>query len=272
MPVRKIFWYIKNLGNLFVVCLRLSIYCIVHPKELLSLLFSFFSILNEFYQVSHGKLRDFRQTKIFQGISQYKIFARSNIFNADSKTTRSNEVQVLSALVCYFEPGAIFEIGTYNGFTSLHFAINSPDDCVVYTLDLPPDFNTETHDKQSRLSYDDMLVMKLSIENANNRIYHKHPQGSKIKELFGDSSRFDFSPYYGKMDMVFIDGNHSYEFVKSDTEQAMKMLSERGVIVWHDFDYIIHQEVFKYLNGLSDTYKIYSIPHTRFAIYGRNLA
>jgi hypothetical protein len=49
------------------------------------------------------------------------------------------------------------------------------------------------------------------------------------------------------------------------------MLSERGVIIWHDFDYIIHRDVFKYLNKLSEQYPIYSIPHTRFAVYGKDL-
>ncbi|MBL8012699.1 MAG: class I SAM-dependent methyltransferase, partial [Candidatus Omnitrophica bacterium] len=75
----------------------------------------------------------------------------------------------------------------------------------------------------------------------------------------------------GKIDLVFIDGNHSYEFVKSDTENALEMLSEKGVIIWHDYDYIIHKDVFRYLNKLAKTHKIYSIPHTRFAIYGRQL-
>src|ERR1044071_1525579 len=30
----------------------------------------------------------------------------------------------------------IFEIGTFHGYTALHLAMNSPEDAVVYTLDL----------------------------------------------------------------------------------------------------------------------------------------
>ena len=70
---------------------------------------------------------------------------------------------------------------------------------------------------------------------------------------------------------VYIDGNHSKEYVHSDTEQAMKMLSNNGIIIWHDYDYIIHRDVFNYLNELSQTHRIYSIPYTRHAIYGKNL-
>jgi predicted O-methyltransferase YrrM len=186
----------------------------------------------------------------------------------EASVTRPNETQILATLTCEFQPKTVFEIGTYNGFTTLHFAYNSPDDSKIYTLDLPPDF--EVKDKV-HYSYDDLLVVELSKKNIARRVYKNDPMARKIVELFGDSEKFDYSPYYGKIDMVFIDGNHSYPYVKSDTENAFRMLSDRGVIIWHDFDYIIHRDVFKYLNRLSEDHKIYSIPHTRFAIYGKKL-
>jgi predicted O-methyltransferase YrrM len=182
--------------------------------------------------------------------------------------TRPNETQILSTLTCAVKPKTVFEIGTYNGFTTLHFAYNTPEDSKIYTLDLPPDF--EVKDK-IHYSYDDLMVVELSKKNIARRVYKNDPMGRKVVELFGDSEKFDYSPYLGKIDLVFIDGNHSYPYVKSDTENAFKMLSDRGVIIWHDFDYIIHRDVFKYLNDLSQEHKIYSIPHTRFAIYGKNL-
>ena len=271
LPMAKFFWYIKRVLNLVVVCLRLLLYCITHPKKIYHLCFSIFSTINEFYQTTHGQLLNFEDTKIFKEISKNTIFSKNNVFNMDSKVTRPMETQVLSALVCFLQPRSIFEIGTYNGFTTLHFAINSLGDCSIFTLDLPPDFNVMAKEEISKYSYDDLLVVQLSMENIKNRVYQNHPQKTKIRELFGDSKTFDYSPYHKKIDFIFIDGNHSSEFVKSDTDNAFKMLSERGVIVWHDYDYIIHRDVFKYLNKLSREHKIYSIPNTRFAIYGRRL-
>ena len=218
--------------------------------------------------MSFGRLKDFEDTKFFQQLSSHFIFAQSNLFNRDVKVTRSMETHFLATLVKELNPQTIFEIGTYNGFTALHMAVNSPQSCRIYTLDLPPDYDI---DKVGNSSYDDLLVMKLSQKTINQRFYKKHPLESKITELYGDSSNFDFSQYFGKMDVVFIDGNHSYQFVKSDTENAFKMLTDHGVIVWHDFDYIIHKDVFSFLNDLSKTYPIYSVPHTRFAIYGKNI-
>jgi len=266
--MKKLIWYLSNLRNLVIASVRTLIYCLIHPKEFFKLFFLFFSTLNEFYQVSHGKLLDFEQTDLFRTIKNDHIFCRSNVFDMEAIVTRPNETQILATVTCELKPRTVFEIGTYNGFTALHFAYNTPDDSKIYTLDLPPDF--EIRDK-GHYSYDDFLVVELSKKNVARRVYKSNPMGRKIVELFGDSEKFDYSPYYGKIDLVFIDGNHSYAYVKSDTENAFRMLSDRGVIIWHDFDYIIHRDVFKYLNQLSRERKIHSIPHTRFAIYGRKM-
>ncbi len=268
MQISKAGWYLVNIRNLIIASVRTFIYCLLHPKQLGKLFFLMLSSLNDFYQVSHGKLRNFEDSQLFQIIKKDNIFCRSNVFNMEAIVTRPNETQILSTLTCELKPQTVFEIGTYNGFTTLHFAYNTPDDSKIYTLDLPPDF--EVKDKV-HYSYDDLLVVELSKKNIARRVYKQDPMGRKIVELFGDSEKFDYTPYHGKIDLIFIDGNHSYPYVKSDTENAFKMLSERGVIIWHDFDYIIHRDVFKYLNKLSEQYPIYSIPHTRFAVYGKDL-
>ncbi|MDE2028478.1 MAG: class I SAM-dependent methyltransferase, partial [Candidatus Omnitrophica bacterium] len=235
-----------------------------HPKQFKDFLFLVFSDINESHQMIYGRLKNFEETPFFKQLSSHLIFAQSNLLNRDFKVTRSMETHFLATLVKELKPATIFEIGTYNGFTALHLAVNSPDHCRVYTLDLPPDYNAE---QMRNVSYDDMLVIELSQRTVHQRFYKDHALACKITELYGDSFTFDFSGYYGKIDIVFIDGNHSSEYVKKDTENAFKMLSERGVIVWHDFDYIIHKDVFSYLNLLAQKYPIYSVPGTRFAVY-----
>jgi len=265
---KKCFWYLGKLLNFIWASLNLLLYLIFHPKEGKTFLFLIFSDINEFHQKAFGRLKDFEETEFFRQLSSHFIFAQSNLFNRDVKVTRSMETHFLATLVKEVNPQAIFEIGTYNGFTTLHLAINSPESCKIFTLDLPPDYNIL---KAKKLSYDDLLVIKLSQKTINQRFYKKHALEGKITELYGDSATFNFSDYYGKMDVVFIDGNHSLEYVRSDTENAFKMLSPKGIIVWHDYDYIIHKDVFLFLNDLAKKYPIYSVPHTRFAIYGKNI-
>jgi len=58
---------------------------------------------------------------------------------------------------------------------------------------------------------------------------------SNVTHLEGNSLRFDFSALQQKFDVIFIDGDHHYESVLSDTRNAFKLLrNEHSVIVWHD--------------------------------------
>ena len=193
---KKIIWLSRNFLNLCIVIVRILFYSLRHPSKLSQLAFSLFSTINEFYQTTHGRLHDFTKTNAYRDIQEKQIFASSNFFNADSKVARSMETQILATLVRYFNPQTIFEIGTYNGFSTTHFAYNSSPDTKIYTLDLPRDYDliAAQQEKLKKYSYDDLLVVQLSKENIDKRLYQGHPCGKKVTELFGDSLNFDFSP------------------------------------------------------------------------------
>ena len=91
----------------------------------------------------------------------------------------------------------------------------------------------------------------------------------RIERLLGDSATFDYSPYEGSIDLVYIDGSHSYSYVKNDTEAAMGMLSPRGTIIWDDFPG--YAGVYAYLDefaaGMSTT--LLHVRGTRLVIYSR---
>ncbi len=145
-------------------------------------------------------------------------------------TADVKELCYLAIITRVLAPKRIFEIGTYRGRTALNFALNSPADCEVLTLDLPEGgFTTSDHkaDKQIAMS----RVKHVGCEFKN------HPLSSKIRQLWGDSMTFAFSPFDSTVDLVFIDGAHHYEAVVSDIRNALKLLSnsERSAIVWHDF-------------------------------------
>ena len=56
-------------------------------------------------------------------------------------------------------------------------------------------------------------------------------------ELYGDSASFDFSPYEGSIDLVFVDGSHAFNYVKSDAEVALRLIRKSGgLILFHDYD------------------------------------
>src|ERR1700685_440212 len=135
--LNQIFWYLGKFLNLLFASVYLFVYFIFHPKQFRLFLFSIFSSINEFHQMAYGGLLNFEETKFFQQLSNHFVFAQSNLFNRDVKVTRSMETHFLATLVKELGPQTIFEIGTYNGFTTLHLAVNSPASCRIYTLDLP---------------------------------------------------------------------------------------------------------------------------------------
>ena len=109
-------------------------------------------------------------------------------------------------------------------------AANQPSNGHCYTLDLPPENAAKA---VLPLACGDLTYINKSASGA--RISEQTRTG-KITQLYGDSGTFDFSPYYGKVDVMFVDGAHSYEYVLSDTEAAYKMVKPGGLILWHDYD------------------------------------
>jgi hypothetical protein len=58
----------------------------------------------------------------------------------------------------------------------------------------------------------------------------------KIKHFYTNSQTFDFSQIADEdIDLFFIDGDHSYNGVYSDTKHIFEIKSEKAIVVWHDF-------------------------------------
>ena len=74
---------------------------------------------------------------------------------------------------------------------------------------------------------------------------------------FGDSARFDYSPYEREIDLVYVDGAHSYQHIRNDTAAACRMVTPRGVIVLGDYWRLV-PDVPRFLDGLrgADLYRI----------------
>lgn len=58
----------------------------------------------------------------------------------------------------------------------------------------------------------------------------------KFRQIFADSMSFDFDSLGKKFDVIFIDGDHSYDAILSDSRNALKLLKNKNsVIVWQDY-------------------------------------
>ncbi len=160
-------------------------------------------------------------------------------------------------LICQrLKPKVIFEIGTLAGYTALECALNSPDDARVFTLDLPRE---PTIQPALATAADDAKYIRAHPESKP-YLFENTKVADKVTVLYGDSAVFDFSPFVGKVDFFFIDGSHSYEYVRSDTLNALKCCHAGSVIAWHDFGRGLVPGVSKWILELSKTRIIYCVP------------
>lgn len=140
-------------------------------------------------------------------------------------------VDILSlCLLCHLvKPHRIFEIGTFDGYSATAMALNSPPGAIVHTLDLP----RRNAGKLQTTVVDEKYVA--AHDRIERMAWDGTPAQQKITQLIGDSATFDFSPYHKRIDLFFIDGAHSYDYVRSDTAAALRCTHPASIIAWHDF-------------------------------------
>lgn len=86
----------------------------------------------------------------------------------------------------------------------------------------------------------DVPIHSIDIRPKNDerlrRILDRHKIGSNINLLVGDSTKREY-PGIGKFDVLFVDGDHSYEGCMKDIQTWYPLLSPGGHVVLHDSYY-----------------------------------
>lgn len=170
----------------------------------------------------------------------------------------TQEILILCAIVKFTNAKNILEIGTYDGKTALNLAANSQADAKIITIDLPPEWNGkfELMVPESYVNVADKAKIGSQFKNTK---YSK-----KIIQIFGDSAKIDWSRLPIPFDVVFIDGCHYYEYVKRDTQNAIRYLKAGGILIWHDYGMI--KDVSKVVDETAKLIKVKAIRGTRLAL------
>lgn len=139
------------------------------------------------------------------------------------------ELITICRLIRSMRPARLFEMGTFDGRTTLNMAVNAAPGAVVHTLDLArSEINAASRIHAHEIVYAD--------KPRSGERFRGTDAESSIVQLYGDSGTFDFIPYYGSIDFVFIDASHTFDYVVNDSLQALRMLNpNEGAIVWHDY-------------------------------------
>ena len=164
----------------------------------------------------------------------------------------------------------IFEFGTCSGKNTMLMALNSKKSSRIISLTLNQD-----QLKKLNLDKKDNNISHRNIMNESNYekfLFSGKEIEKKIEVIFIDSRELDTKEYLGKFDLIFIDGGHTYSVVKSDTKKAFKMLSSKGIIIWHD--YVVGKEsckdICKLINEIEKEKKIFHIKNTSMCYFKNN--
>ena len=147
----------------------------------------------------------------------------------------------LLAIAVAEKPKEVLEIGTFCGHTTNLFAQNLRD-ALIHTIDLPNDFSPET-DRSQNLPKDDFHLIH---QRTVGKEYVNQAGSERIVQHFGDTADYNFS-LIGNTNFFFIDGSHTYEYCKNDSEKCYRLCNGKGTFLWHDCD-MDHLGVLRFLN------------------------
>lgn len=178
-----------------------------------------------------------------------------------------NVYHVLASLVRALEPKIILEFGTYLGVSTQTMALNSPANCRIYTIDLPDETIPESI---PNLNHIDQNHIRKSRSRVGEAFLHSPTRG-KIIQIQVNSLKFRPEKEMGTMDLVYVDGGHSLPIIEHDTENAFRVLSAAGTIIWDDY-FHLYPDVVRFLDELQAQFPLYGIAGTNLVIYSRRFS
>jgi hypothetical protein len=197
------------------------------------------TILGQSYRRASRQLRGVRrgQETRLPRASWRDIFAAEPIVLAEPQKNQGDvnlaELAVLATAAASTIAGSeIVEIGTFDGRTTLNLAINSLPHLHVFTLDLPPATAPKFNLAPGERAFVEKPRSGRHFLEATGELA---AAARRITQGFGDSATFDWSAHRGRAGLVFVDGSHAHDYVLADTDTALSLIAQKGVVIWHDY-------------------------------------
>jgi predicted O-methyltransferase YrrM len=153
-----------------------------------------------------------------RGFEDLAFMFSSNQLNHGVASLQIDEAALLFRLARDVKTGPVAEIGRFKGGSTVMFASALPDGVELWSYDLHvalrPDMSGEELDRE--------------LSEALARLGVSH----KAHLIVGDSRTIDPPP--APLELLFIDGDHSYEGAKADFERWGAFVKPGGHVLFHD--------------------------------------
>ena len=175
----------------------------------------------------------------------FKYYFRKSSFKKDIKSAN-----ILLEQIEKYKPKNFLEVGVFQGVTSRNICekLNLINDgnFLFHGIDIFEDTNSSIDNKEMTIKHNKLsnpfkhlifnVILKkdlFSIESVY-EFLNKFKDNIHLYKGFSDTqlSKVDLS----KIDMIFLDGGHSYETVSSDLSLILKEIKKGKVIICDDYD------------------------------------
>jgi hypothetical protein len=178
------------------------------------------------------ELRGIPQVALGAVLGSQKPWVKLQVMQYEDGMLPLRDAIPLLALLVADNPREVLEIGTFMGHTTRAMAENL-DGATIHTVDLPPEFSATGQDHGALPKDDFHLISKRIV----GREFKGRDCESRIVQHFGDTAELDFGKL-GQPTFFFIDGSHTYEYCRNDSEKCFALCGGKGTFLWHDCDEI----------------------------------
>jgi cephalosporin hydroxylase len=156
-----------------------------------------------------------------------------------------SEILRFLKLIRNYKPKFILEIGTGRGGTLFLFSRTAAVDAIIISIDLP-------RGKYGGGYQEWKIDLFKSFSLSKQKMFLIRGNSHEIKSL----NRVKKILKGNKLDLLYIDGDHSYEGAKRDFEMYKPLIKKGGIIAVHDIVPIknIEYNVEKFWNEIKDMY------------------
>lgn len=191
----------------------------------------------------------------FMGVNDVMI----NPYSFLDGTSLITDIVLLKSLARNYENCNYLEIGSWRG-ESISNVATVAKKCTSVTL---------SDEEMRKMNFGEKFIEVHGIYSKNIENITTH---------YANSLTFDFNSLGEKFDLIFVDGDHTYDGVLSDTKKIFPLLKDKNsTIVWHDYGYsaeTVRPSVLKAILDAIPTEKhkhLYHVSNTMSAIYCENI-
>lgn len=157
-----------------------------------------------------------------------------------------HEILALSSLLQKQRPKVVLEIGTAQGGSLFLFSKLADPQALIISIDLPDGKFGGGYKSYKSAFYESFATSKqqMCLLRADS---HSAETFERVKEILNGK----------KIDFLFIDGDHTYNGVRSDFNQYAQLVEENGLIGFHDIVSSTQEcEVKKFWEETKRNYKV----------------